>query len=176
MSWGRRDEPGQAIGDLALRGGIVDVHLEILRSDGTPLGSIMTSGFTGGAAPPGLPSGLSFNLARETPLPVQDEARWPRIWGGINLGAEPTALVFINLLANDLVTEGGRCQSDRKMQRCSSSSEEQLFPLWFKSDPAAAIPLFNNDASNGHYVFHEHQCSKRLARTLFPKAVINGTN
>ena len=46
---------GQAIGDLPVRGSMADVHLEILNNDGTPIGTIMTSGFTGGNAPPGLP-------------------------------------------------------------------------------------------------------------------------
>jgi len=54
--------PGQAIGDLG-RGALVDVHFEILQRDGTRIGSIMTSGFTGGPAPPGSPSGLFLNLA-----------------------------------------------------------------------------------------------------------------
>lgn len=53
--------PGQAIGDLG-RGAMVEVTFEILQNDGTSVGSIMTSGFTGGAAPPGLP-GLFCNLA-----------------------------------------------------------------------------------------------------------------
>ena len=43
--------PGQAIGDLG-RGAMVDVTFEILQKDGTSVGSIMTSGFTGGGAPP----------------------------------------------------------------------------------------------------------------------------
>jgi uncharacterized protein (TIGR03437 family) len=50
----RSPMPGQAIGDLAVRGSMADVHLEILDNDGTPVGTIMTSGFTGGNAPPGL--------------------------------------------------------------------------------------------------------------------------
>ncbi len=53
--------PGQGIGDIG-RGGTVDLHLEILQSDGTRVGSIMTSGFTGGGSPPGLPN-LLHNLA-----------------------------------------------------------------------------------------------------------------
>src|ERR1700732_1935514 len=36
----RSPAPGQAIGDLALRGGMVDIKLEIIQSDGTPVGSI----------------------------------------------------------------------------------------------------------------------------------------
>jgi hypothetical protein len=61
----RSPASGQAISDIALRGGMVDVHLEILQSDLTPIGSIMSSGFTGGAAPPGLSflTGNPGNLA-----------------------------------------------------------------------------------------------------------------
>jgi hypothetical protein len=51
----RTPAPGQAISDLALRGGMVEIHLEILHSDGTPVGTIMTSGFTGGGPLPGSP-------------------------------------------------------------------------------------------------------------------------
>jgi len=58
----RTPAPGQSIGDLALRGGIVDIRFEILDSDGTPVGTIMTSGFTGGSSPPGL-TGFCCNLA-----------------------------------------------------------------------------------------------------------------
>jgi hypothetical protein len=58
----RSPAPGQAIADLALRGGMVDIYLEILQDDGTPLGSIMASGFTGGGPPPGAP-GQCCNLA-----------------------------------------------------------------------------------------------------------------
>jgi hypothetical protein len=54
--------PGQAIGDLG-RGALVDIHIEILQADGTRVGSIMTSGFTGGPAPPGSPPGRFCNLA-----------------------------------------------------------------------------------------------------------------
>jgi len=54
--------PGQAIGDLG-RATLVDMHLEILQADGARVGSIMTSGFTGGNAPPGLPAGFFCNLA-----------------------------------------------------------------------------------------------------------------
>jgi hypothetical protein len=51
----RSPMPGQAIGDLAVRGSMADIHLEILDNDGAPVGTIMTSGFTGGNSPPGLP-------------------------------------------------------------------------------------------------------------------------
>jgi uncharacterized protein (TIGR03437 family) len=54
--------PGQAIGDIG-RGVLGDYHLEILQTDGTPVGSIMSSGFATGPAPPGAPPGLLLNLA-----------------------------------------------------------------------------------------------------------------
>ena len=50
--------PGQAIGDLG-RFSMGDLHIEILESDGTRIGSMTSSGFGGGPAPPGLPSGVS---------------------------------------------------------------------------------------------------------------------
>ena len=46
--------PGAAIADLG-RGSIVQYSYEILQSDGTPIGSIMTSGFGGGPRTPGAP-------------------------------------------------------------------------------------------------------------------------
>jgi len=54
--------PGQAVGDIG-RGAIGQTHLEILQSDGTRVGSIMTSGFSGGPAPPGLPPSYFLNFA-----------------------------------------------------------------------------------------------------------------
>lgn len=57
----RNPMPGQSISDLAVRGGMVDIYLEILQNDGTPVGSIMTFGFTGGGPPPGAP-GQCCNL------------------------------------------------------------------------------------------------------------------
>ena len=54
--------PGQAIADLG-RGALVDIILEIRQTDGTAIGTIMTSGFTGGAAPPGAPAGVFLNMA-----------------------------------------------------------------------------------------------------------------
>jgi len=50
--------PGQAIGDLG-RFSMGDMHIEILESDGTRIGSVVSSGFGGGPSPPGLPSGVS---------------------------------------------------------------------------------------------------------------------
>jgi hypothetical protein len=50
--------PGQAIGDLG-RFSVGDLHVEILQSDGTRIGAIMSSGFGGGPAPPGWPAGVS---------------------------------------------------------------------------------------------------------------------
>jgi hypothetical protein len=50
--------PGQAIADFG-RFSVGDLHVEILQIDGTRIGSIMTSGFGGGPAPPGWPGGVS---------------------------------------------------------------------------------------------------------------------
>src|SRR5215475_10232583 len=48
---------GQAIADV-VRNNVVDIRFEVLKSDGTPLGTIMASGMGGGAAPPGTPLGV----------------------------------------------------------------------------------------------------------------------
>ncbi len=47
--------PGQAIADTT-RVGLAVFTFEILKSDGTPIGTIITNGFASGAAPPGAPS------------------------------------------------------------------------------------------------------------------------
>ena len=47
--------PGQAISDT-VRTGLAIFTFEILKSDGTPIGTIVTNGFAGGSAPPGAPS------------------------------------------------------------------------------------------------------------------------
>jgi uncharacterized protein (TIGR03437 family) len=47
--------PGSAIADT-VRNGVQEISFEILKSDGTPIGTILASGFTGGASPPGSPS------------------------------------------------------------------------------------------------------------------------
>ena len=46
--------PGEAIADVR-RTAIREVIVEILKSDGTPIGSIVGLGFSGGSAPPGAP-------------------------------------------------------------------------------------------------------------------------
>ena len=46
--------PGQAIADTT-HNSFRDVYFEILKSDGTPIGSIVATGLSGGAAPPGAP-------------------------------------------------------------------------------------------------------------------------
>src|SRR5258708_31994815 len=46
--------PGQAIADT-IRGDTQDDKFEIQQADGTPIGSIMASGLTAGAPPPGAP-------------------------------------------------------------------------------------------------------------------------
>jgi uncharacterized protein (TIGR03437 family) len=51
---------GQAIADTT-RNASATISFEILKSDGTPIGTIMASGFAGGAAPPGSPSNVTGN-------------------------------------------------------------------------------------------------------------------
>jgi hypothetical protein len=46
---------GQAVADT-VRNAAATISFEILKSDGTPIGTIMASGFAGGASPPGSPS------------------------------------------------------------------------------------------------------------------------
>jgi hypothetical protein len=42
-------------------------------------------------------TGLRPSLAPDTPWTAATEQGWPRLWGGINLGDEEMALVFLNL-------------------------------------------------------------------------------
>jgi hypothetical protein len=48
---------GEAIADV-VRNNVVEIRFEVLKSDGTPIGTIMASGLGGGAAPPGAPLGV----------------------------------------------------------------------------------------------------------------------
>src|SRR5258707_8397784 len=61
--------PGQAIADN-VRLALAVFTFEILKSDGTPIGTIVTNGFGGGAAPPGAPltatGGNNFVIAGGT--------------------------------------------------------------------------------------------------------------
>jgi hypothetical protein len=54
--------PGQAIADVA-RTAIREHILEILQPDGTPIGTIMAMGFSGGVPPPGQPAAERANWA-----------------------------------------------------------------------------------------------------------------
>ncbi|MBL8214557.1 MAG: hypothetical protein JNK87_27795 [Bryobacterales bacterium] len=53
--------PGFAAGDV-WRNGLATITLEILKSDGTPVGSLIVSGFTSGPPPPGSPVPVSTIL------------------------------------------------------------------------------------------------------------------
>jgi hypothetical protein len=55
LGLGNVPTPGHAIADL-VRNAELDIVFEILKTDGTPIGTIMASGFNGGASPPGSPS------------------------------------------------------------------------------------------------------------------------
>src|SRR5258708_6809962 len=50
--------PGQGIADT-VRNGLAVAAFEILKSDGTPIGTIFVAGLAGGDAPPGAPSGAT---------------------------------------------------------------------------------------------------------------------
>ena len=52
--------PGQAIADT-VRNALVAVTFEILKSDGTPVGTIVAYGFSGGSPPPGAPLAATAN-------------------------------------------------------------------------------------------------------------------
>jgi hypothetical protein len=51
---------GHAVADV-VRNAAVEISFEILKSDGTPIGTIMASGFNGGASPPGSPSKVTVS-------------------------------------------------------------------------------------------------------------------
>jgi hypothetical protein len=51
------------------------------------------------------PLGLQSSLATQAPWPLAEEQRWPRLWGGINLGDEPTSVVLINLPCHQVAVE-----------------------------------------------------------------------
>jgi hypothetical protein len=54
---------------------------------------------------PSGPMGLQCSLAPWTEWPAAEDIRWPRLWGGINLGDEPTSVVLINLSCRQLDAE-----------------------------------------------------------------------
>lgn len=62
QSFGYRPSPspGQTVADINRNGGPTTEILEILMTDGTPVGTVMGIGFAGGAAPPGSPAGLTL--------------------------------------------------------------------------------------------------------------------
>jgi hypothetical protein len=58
--------------------------------------SVQWDGETGQAV------GLTFDLAGWLSWPVPDQARAPRLWGGINMGEEAVSLLFVNRSAEQL--------------------------------------------------------------------------
>src|SRR5690349_4898437 len=57
---GSSPTPGHAVADV-VRNATDEIAFEILKSDGTPVGTIMASGFIGGASPPGSPSKVTVS-------------------------------------------------------------------------------------------------------------------
>jgi hypothetical protein len=60
-------------------------------------------------------AGLLCNLAPFVPWPCAEEQRWPRLWGGVNLGDEGTSVALINLPCAQLEAELGRRFPDRPL-------------------------------------------------------------
>ena len=82
--------PGQAISDT-VRNAVGLATFEILKSDGTPVGTIMAQGLGGGAAPPGSPASMTggFNLTITGGTGAFLGAR-----GQIGVAANPPGVVF----------------------------------------------------------------------------------
>jgi hypothetical protein len=80
--------------------GFANELAEFARFKGLPLPTTCTfDALVNDVGPDVLPlGGLAFNLDPATPYPVVEPT--PRLLGGINLGNEPTALVFLNLTAD----------------------------------------------------------------------------
>jgi uncharacterized protein (TIGR03437 family) len=53
--------PGNAVADIA-RAASMEIRFEILKSDRTPIGTIVASGYFAGASPPGAPAGTAANF------------------------------------------------------------------------------------------------------------------
>src|ERR1035437_208894 len=99
--------PGQAIADTT-HNSFRDVFFEILKSDGTPIGSIAATGLTGGASPPGAPL-------------AQQGSNWAIIGGtgaflgargqaGSGTGNSPRAASISEDPANRRINGGGKAQ------------------------------------------------------------------
>jgi hypothetical protein len=69
--------------------------------------------FGHGAPETNRPVGLLCNLAPWALWPSAEEQRWPRLWGGINLGDEETSVALINLPCRQLAAELRRRFPDR---------------------------------------------------------------
>jgi hypothetical protein len=79
---------------------------------------------------PGQPPGLGFTFTAVTPVPVPAEARRSGLWGGINLGDEPTSLLFINLPPPTLLAELGPRHPELSPPGTLGELAEQFLTLW----------------------------------------------
>jgi len=122
--------PGQAIGDFG-RFAMGDQHIEILQSDGTPVGLLMSSGFGGGSAPPGLPAGVST---------------WAVTGGsGAFLGARGT----LHYPPGNTGSRNASMQEDPAMRRALGGGRGHII--------ATLIPMFRPEiisSASGPTVFH----------------------
>ena len=98
--------PGQAIADVT-RTGIREILLEILNPDGTPIGTIMALGFSGGTAPPGLSSANRGNWAIVGGTGAFLGARGQFVQRAQNLGVIPRAASVAEDPINRRIYGGG---------------------------------------------------------------------
>jgi hypothetical protein len=97
--WQLLEIAAEALGTGPLPGfdAFVSQVVELLAFKGLPVpDGARCEAVVGGATQPFVSAGLRCNLAPWAPCPA-DEDRWPRLWGGINLGDEETSVVLINL-------------------------------------------------------------------------------
>jgi hypothetical protein len=74
----------------------------------------------------GRPLGMSCSLFPRTPWPVPEEARVPRLWGGINLGDEATSVVLINFPCQRMDAKLRRCLPNQSPATTAGELTEQF--------------------------------------------------
>ena len=107
--------PGSAIADIG-RGSMSNIHIEIRQTDGTtPVGTVMTSGFTGGLGPPGAASGFS-NFA---------------VTGGTGAFLGATGVMTsprFNTRATSMAEDPGQSADQRRLQRALHHLPQPALP------------------------------------------------
>jgi len=137
--------PGFAVADIG-RGSFVDFTYEIFSSDGIPVGSIMTSGFGGGAAPPGAP--LAVTNANTAIVGGTGAFLGARGQAGLAFSPETTIEARVASMTEDPVNR--RTHGGGRMRYVL-----HLIPL---SSPQIVV------TSSGPAVFHEDQSPVTAAK------------